>query len=125
MNILSKKTSNTKIIYKKRRFYTFLILLCFFIVSSFFSYKLYIIKKTKDLTFAIEYYTTRGNNESVKVLRVKSMKLIFSDNNSAIVQIEGLRKKSPHIYVSLKCHFNRNNFNSWVLTDIYLIEKDN
>lgn len=125
MHILNKKKSNNKIIYKKRRFYTLLILLCFFIVSLFLSYKLYIYEKTKDLTFATEYYTTRGDNEASKVLRVKSMKLIFSDNDSAIVEIQGLRKKSPHIYISLKCHFHRNDFDSWVLTDIYLIEKDN
>ena len=70
----------------------------FFIIifsSVFIINKIYIKQKCKDLYFATEYLTTRGNLEN-SLLTIKNFELSFLDKDIAIVEINGLSYDKPH-----------------------------
>lgn len=92
-----------------------LILLCLiiFLISFFLIKTIYINRKCKDLYFATEYYMSRGNDN--KLLRVQTFKLVFMDDDLAVVEAFGLDKKSPHKETAYKGFFKKNKSNKWVL----------
>lgn len=111
--------------FKIRRLYTLAISISIIIAISFGCFKLFLTTQCKDLTYAVEHYMTKGGDKSLKLLRVKNMTLIFSDGNSAVVEVSGLGKNDPHATTLIKGHYKKNSFDSWVLEDSYLVENDN
>ena len=82
----------------------------FFIIifsSVFIINKIYIKQKCKDLYFATEYLTTRGNFE-----------LSFLDKDIAIVEINGLSYDKPHQSISCKAYFEKKENSVWDLKEI-------
>ncbi|GIM27490.1 hypothetical protein CPJCM30710_01560 [Clostridium polyendosporum] len=80
----------------------------------------YINSKCKDLYYATDYYMTSKISNSQKLLRVKTMKLLFSDGKTAIVEVYGMQGKTPHDNKTYKAYFKRNNTaDSWKLDKIY------
>jgi hypothetical protein len=74
-----------------------------------------IASKCKDLYYATDYYMTSGAFNSNKLLRVKTMKLVFADKDSAIVETQGLYYKHPYATTTYKAFFKKNSNDSWTL----------
>ena len=114
------RTKRNKI-YRNRRLTVILLsLLCIFIIS-FIIRSVYIKSCCKELDFAVEHYLTSNNSDDCLV-RVKTMNLVFSDKDKAVVQAFGLSKKEPHSMIGVEGHFKKNNSNSWKLESTYSIE---
>lgn len=74
-----------------------------------------ITSNCKDLYYATDYYMTTGAFNSNKLLRVKTMKLVFSDKDSAIVETQGLYYKTPYAKTTYKAFFKKDSHDSWTL----------
>lgn len=98
------------------------IILCIFAIFtaiiSYFSWKLYVINKSKDLQYAIESSLTSGN-EDERLLRVKNITLIFNDNNTAVIEASGLSKSEPHSSLKIKGYYKKGFMDSWQLEKAY------
>lgn len=80
----------------------------------------YINTKCKDLYYATDYYMTSKISDSQKLLRVKTMKLLFSDGKTAVVEVYGMYSKAPYDNKTYKAYFTRNNnADSWKLDKVY------
>ena len=99
--MINKKTVNKRKPKKKPLLYILIIIL---ILSPFLIYKSYINYNCRNLYYSVDYNLTRGE-KSKAVMRVIDMKLIFSDKDSAVVEIKGFSKESPHKSVELQAHF--------------------
>lgn len=93
----------------------------FLLGTGFLIKNIYIKFKCTDLQYAIEYYLTSGRDDN-RLMRVQTITLVFSDNDSAIVQAFGLRKDKPHSQIGVEGHFSKGHLNSWKLEDSYLVE---
>lgn len=107
---------------KLRRFRTLIILIGIIFGISFGSYKLFLFNKCKDLTYAVEHFMTSRGNDDLKLLRVQTMKLVYSDGETAVVEAYGMGKSEPHATTSIKGHYKKDSFDSWTLDDSYLIQ---
>ena len=107
--------------YKRRRLMV-LIISCLILVITFLVIRYVHIKSScKDLDYAVEHYLTSGKNDQ-NLLRVKTMTLIFSDNDKAVVQAFGLSQEDPHREIGIEGHFKKDSVNSWKLESTYSIE---
>ncbi|GAA0066466.1 hypothetical protein P5E48_04055 [Clostridium perfringens] len=92
----------------------------FFIIifsSAFIINKIYIKQKCKDLYFATEYLTTRGDLEN-SLLTIKNFELSFLDKDIAIVEINGISYDKPHQSISCKAYFEKKENSVWDLKEI-------
>ena len=89
------------------------------IVSFFITHNIYISSNSKDLGFAVEYNFTTGFSSENKLLRVQKMSLIYCDGETAVVEASGLSKNEPHINISVKGSFRKDNHKSWYLEKIF------
>ncbi|GFP74919.1 hypothetical protein [Clostridium fungisolvens] len=74
--------------------------------------------KCKDLNYATNHYMTTGIFNKSKVLTVNGMKLLFSDDNKAIVEVEGLYYESPHIRKKYQLSLSKTKGSMWKLDDV-------
>lgn len=74
--------------------------------------------KCKDLNYATNHYMTTGIFNKSKVLTVNGMKLLFSDDNKAIVEVDGLYYKSPHIRKKYQLSLSRTKGSMWKLDEV-------
>ncbi|GKU25695.1 hypothetical protein [Clostridium folliculivorans] len=74
--------------------------------------------KCKDLNYATNHYMTTGLLNKNKVLTVNGMKLLFSDDNKAIVEVDGLYYKSPHIRKKYQLSLSKTKGSMWKLDDV-------
>lgn len=96
-----------------------LISLIFIIIfsSAFVINKIYVKQKCKDLYFATEHLTTKGNIEN-SLLTIENFELSFLDEDIAIVEINGLSFEKPHKSISCKAYFEKNKNSIWNLRKI-------
>lgn len=88
------------------------------IFSCIFIFKqVYIREKCKDLYFATEHLTTKGNVEN-SLLTIHNFELSFLDEEFAIVKINGLTYEKPHQSISCNAYFQRNENSLWSLREI-------
>lgn len=101
-----------------RRF-IFLISLIFLIIfpSLFIANKFYVNQKCKDLYFATEYLSTKGDIEN-SFLTIKNFDLKFLDKDIAILNIQGLTYEKPHKSTNALAYFKKNRNNIWSLEKI-------
>ena len=100
---------------RKKRRITLLIFSALIIgIGLFFTYKLYIKNKCKDLGYAVEHYLTSKKSED-RLLRVQNMTLVFSDKNTAIVKAYGLSSDEPHAQSAVEGMFRKDSLDSWTL----------
>ena len=78
----------------------------------------YISAKSMDLSYSVEYNFTHGFLSKDKLLRVQRMSLIYSDGESAVVEVFGLAKEEPHKEVSIKGNFKKDSHKSWHLDSV-------
>lgn len=107
---------------KIRRRISILVLLLILIGVSFFVRDRILIAKCQDLYYATEHYMTTGVFNSNKLLRVQTMKLIFSDTDSAVVEAQGLSDKAPNPRTTYKAFFKKNSNDSWTLEKSVLVD---
>ncbi|GFZ31882.1 hypothetical protein CSC2_24080 [Clostridium zeae] len=74
--------------------------------------------KCKDLNYATNHYMTTGIFNKNKVLTVNGMNLLFSDDNKAIVEVEGLYYQSPHIRKKYQLSLSKTKGNMWKLDNV-------
>ncbi|XZK76384.1 hypothetical protein ACSXCI_06700 [Clostridium perfringens] len=86
-------------------------------LSAFIFNKIYINQKCKDLYFATEYLTTRGDLEN-SLLTIRNFELSFLDKDIAIVEINGLSYDKPHQSISCKAYFKKKENSVWDLKEI-------
>ncbi|MDZ4992818.1 hypothetical protein GNF80_07475 [Clostridium perfringens] len=92
----------------------------FFIIifsSAFIINKIYVKQKCKDLYFATENLTTKGNMEN-SLLTIQNFELSFLDEDIAVVQINGLSYEKPHKSISCNAYFEKNKNSIWNLKRI-------
>lgn len=106
---------------KKRRKVTYFVILIFIVTLSIGFKKAYMYFSCKDLSSAVEYHMT--SNKEIPLLRVQSMKLKFSNGDSAVVEAFGLTKEKPHESKSLECHLKKKN-NYWKLENLYVLQQN-
>ena len=131
----SNKSQNhyKKRLNKKRRLYKFhkyrkmkfrkrlinILLLSIIIITLIVTIKaLYIRYKCKDIYYSIDYYMTSSYFEDNKLLRVKEMNLIYSDDKNVIAIASGLDHESPHKYSSYKISLSRTEKDYWKMQSI-------
>ncbi|MBK1811889.1 hypothetical protein JHL18_14805 [Clostridium sp. YIM B02505] len=74
--------------------------------------------KCKDLNYATNHYMTTGIFNKNKVLTVNGMKLLFSDDNKAIVEVDGLYYESPHTRKKYQLSLSKTKGRMWKLDDV-------
>lgn len=125
MAIKNKRGCTKKNLFKRkmrfRKFRTLLICTTLLFGLGFCSYKIFVMTRCKDLNYAVEHFMTSNGNADIKLMRVQTMKLVFSDGKSAVVEVFGMGKSEPHATTSIKGHYKKNSFDSWVLEDSYLV----
>ncbi|EGT3616146.1 hypothetical protein FHH43_07865, partial [Clostridium perfringens] len=92
----------------------------FFIIifsSAFIINKIYVRQKCKDLYFATEHLTRKGNFEN-SFLTIDNFELSFLDENIAVVQINGLSYDTPHKSISCNAYFEKGKNSIWDLKRI-------
>ncbi|MDO5038709.1 hypothetical protein [Clostridium sp.] len=104
---------------QKRRRTFFILILSISLITVFTTKKVYAYIKCQDISSAVEYIMT--SNIDNALLRVQTMKLKFSDGNSAVVEISGLSKNKPHESLKVECHLKYSN-NHWKLENSYLLK---
>lgn len=109
-----------KIIKAKRRsvFFNIIFLIAIVITALITAFNFYISINCKDLSFAVEYYCTHGFSSKDKLLRVQTISLINCDNDTAVVEAQGLSKSMPHKSISIKGNFKKGIGSSWYLESI-------
>lgn len=104
---------------RKQRQKLFFISIGIIIIGSIILTKnLYIMISSKDLSFAVDYNFTNGYPEKEKLLRVQYMTLISREGDTAVVEVSGLTKESPHRNTTKTGVFKKNFFNSWTLKSV-------
>lgn len=81
-------------------------------------YKSY-LHKNQDLTYTVNHHFTSGYFNSDKLYNLDTIKVTFSDGNSAVVAASGMRKKYPHDTLHYKVFLEKNNRGIWKITKIY------
>lgn len=111
------RVKRKKLIKAQRRSTLFKIIFVTAVIFSSFiaAYNFYISMSCRDLSYAVEYYFTNGFSSKDKLLRVQTMSLINSDNNTALVEARGLSKSKPHKSISIKGNFKKSTSSSWYL----------
>lgn len=74
--------------------------------------------KCKDLNYATNHYMTTGIFNKNKVLTINGMNLLFSDDNKAIIEVDGLYYKSPHIRKKYQLSLSKTKGGMWKLDDV-------
>lgn len=100
----------------KRRRYSLALLFIFILIT--FIRICYVEEHSKDLYYAVDHYMTSGFLNDKKVLRVDSMKLLFSDGKFAKVEIHGMYYKSPYFSKTYTANFEKDWNNSWKLKKV-------
>ncbi|MGG5462019.1 hypothetical protein [Clostridium sp. B9] len=101
-----------------RRIVVFISSLFIIIFSlAFIGNKIYVREKCKDLYFATEYLSTKGNVEN-SFLTVHNFELSFLDGNLAVVEIKGLSYDEPHRSMTCNAYFERGGNSIWDLKEI-------
>ena len=111
-------------LWKRKKFKRSLLLFIIILISIFVLKKIYIKLNCRNLDYAVEHYLSTGKEDN-RVLRVRTMTLIFCDNNKAVVQVFGLKKDTPHNNIGIESHLKKDKFNSWILDTTYPIETGN
>lgn len=98
---------------------SFLIFAFFILIfSCIFTFKkIYIREKCKDLYFATEHLTTKGNVEN-SLLTIHNFELSFLDDEFAIVKISGLTYEKPHESITCNAYFQRRENSLWDLKEL-------
>lgn len=84
----------------------------------FNSKTIYLKLKCRNLDYAINYELCNNCN-SYNLLRVQNSKIVFLDNDKAVVKAKGLRKKEPHMKTTIECHLKKDFFESWNIENSY------
>jgi hypothetical protein len=100
---------------KKFVFISFLIVLLFV----FIDYK-YTQFRNRDINYVIERHFTTGIFRKNKMSSIESYQLSFSDNNTALVTIEGTEKKIPNKKVSYKILLQKRKNGTWKVKRVLL-----
>ena len=107
---------------KRRKIKTIIIVVLLVAISSFIIRELYLNNECKDLYYSANYnLTSTFSNE--KLMRVNNMTLIFSDNETAMVDAYGLSTESPHKTIGIRGRFLKSPSGTWELENTYPIEK--
>ncbi|MGG7176633.1 hypothetical protein ACQPU1_03495 [Clostridium paraputrificum] len=119
-------TINKKLILRRKkrrnkRLVTIISIIFLLLTSGYIIRKIYIQTRCRDLEYAVDYYLTSGN-EANGLLLVKTITLVFSDNDTAVIEAYGLNKSEPHASTAIKGYFKKDSFNSWTLENSYPIE---
>lgn len=67
----------------------------------------------KDITAAASQYATSGFFNKYRLCSVDKYKLVFSDSNTAIMQVQGMGYNAPHKTIILKLIMSKNNQGFW------------
>ncbi|SHI62610.1 hypothetical protein SAMN02745163_00512 [Clostridium cavendishii DSM 21758] len=110
---------------KKIRKITLILVLLILASSIFFLKQKVLTTKCKDLYYATEHYMTTGMFNSNKLLRVKTMKLVFADKDSAVVEAYGLSSAPPNAKITYKAYFKKDSNNSWALEKAIPLDNKN
>lgn len=84
-----------------------------------FLYVKYTQSKYRDITYAVEKRMTTGLFNSQKLYSISNLKLTFSDNTIAVVNVYGIQKKVPHKEVSYKIFLEKRKNGTWKVQRIY------
>ncbi|MGL4772075.1 MAG: hypothetical protein ACRC2K_00780 [Clostridium sp.] len=101
---------------RKKSIYKPYIIILSLIVLIYFGKIIYVSYKCKDLYEAADYLFTTKQCKELSLLRVQHMTLVYSDDNSAIIQVSGLNKIPPYETTEVEGEFKKNIFDSWELT---------
>lgn len=127
----SKKLRKKKRIYKfhkykkirlQRRLLKILIT-SIMLITLFVTFKaLYIRSKCKDIYYSIDYYMTSSYSKDNRLLRVKEMNVLYSDDKTAVVLASGLDDKSPHKYLTYRVSLSKTEKKYWKLENIASVD---
>ena len=107
---------------RRRRLLAIIIGVVLITISSLIIRNIYIKNKCEDLYYSANYnLTSRFNSE--KLLRVNNMTLVFSDNETAMVEAYGLSTEAPHRTIGIKGRFMKSASGSWGLEDTYSLDE--
>ncbi|MNP67179.1 hypothetical protein D3C76_1629780 [compost metagenome] len=83
---------------------------------------LYIRSKCKDIYYSIDYYMTSSYSKDNRLLRVKEMNVLYSDDKTAVVIASGLDDKSPHKYLTYRVSLSKTEKKYWKLENIASVD---
>lgn len=125
INKVNSKRCNRNVLQRQKykRIRGILILILTFSLFIYGIHSCYIKFKCKDLQYAVEYYLTLGHSDET-LMTVKYITLTFKDDDSAIMDVSGLRKNKPHISTKLRATFKKTRGSSWKLDSVKKIENN-
>lgn len=107
-----------KISKKKSKIKTIIIIILI-IAASVTGYYSYISNKSKDMSYVIERYTTKGIFNKHKLFSIDNYFLAFSDGKLAVVEVTGLSDKQPRTTVKYKLFLEKNEKGIWKVKRFY------
>lgn len=114
----NKKSKSRLVSSKNLNLLPSICLIIIILTAMFITRTKYICNNSKNLQFAVEYNLTTGFSSKNKLLRVQTMSLISSDEESAIIEAFGLSKSAPHKSTIIRASFKRDNDRTWYLDKI-------
>ncbi|OFI05878.1 hypothetical protein CLOACE_14960 [Clostridium acetireducens DSM 10703] len=95
------------------------------IIFFIFTISIFIIKykytyyKCRNINYAAENYLTKGFFNKYKIYGINRSQIKFSDGKTAVIQIEGISKKTPRRNVSYNLFLEKNQNQIWKIKKIY------
>lgn len=100
--------------FAKKQSHYFLIIPCLIIfIICIFIINYYKSTNNKDITAAANQYVTTGFFNKNRLLKIDKYKLVFSDSNNAILEVQGMEYKAPHETIVLKLTMSKNKHGFW------------
>lgn len=75
--------------------------------------------KSKDMDYTVKKFFTTGLINKYKMNDVNKINLTFSDGKTAVVNVSGLLKKSPHQRVSYEVFLEKGQSGVWKVERVY------
>ena len=94
--------------FKEKQKKIFLLFITFVLTAIITSYRAYITVRCMDLNYSVDYNLTYNTLQ-----RVKSKKLIFLNNDTAVFETCGLRIEKPYKTVNVTILLRRNKLGIW------------
>lgn len=88
-------------------------------IAIYICVNIYSIKKTSDIKYAVEKYSTSGIFNRHKLCKINQWEMEFSDGNMCIISVHGIQKKAPHDLINYKMLLEKNKKGLWKLKKYY------
>lgn len=74
--------------------------------------------KKKDITYAAEEFLTSSFFNNYRLYKIDYYHLTFSDNETSIMEVQGIEYKAPHSEVIYKLNMKKNSNGLWTITKV-------